>query len=161
MPQRSKEQLLAELIRMQKELEKTLGVQEHFIKSFQLLVQDDGVFAQVIDSLPCPVAVFKRDGVLCMANRVLITETDIQSVEISAEKINFLNRVTDDNYGILEAAEDVFFGKTAFLKQLSYPLALFCRNENYIVSNALRSALLFPVPDRRGYISFGVIMLMK
>lgn len=146
---------------MQRDMEETLGTQERFIASFQLLAREDGGIAALINGLLCPLAVFKRDGVLCMANQALLKETDLQTDEIAAGKVNLLNRVTDENVAILEAVEHVFSGRTTYLKQLSRPLELFCRNENHIVPDALRNALVFPLPDGEGRIQLGVIMLMR
>ncbi len=146
---------------MQRDMEKTLGAQERFIISFQLLAREDGGIVALIDGLPCPLAVFERDGVLCMANQALLKETDLQLDEIAAGKISLLDRVTNENVGILEAVEHVFSGRTTYLKQLSHPLELFCRKESHAVTSILRNALLFPLPDSEGRIELGVIMLMR
>lgn len=146
---------------MQKDIEKELGTQERFISRFQSLVQSDNCLSRIIDQLHCPIAIFKRGGAVCLANCTLMREADLQVEEIFGMKINFLNRVTDENYSILDAAEGVFYGKTALLRTLSYPLELFCRNDRFEVSDDYHSALLFPVPDSDGRIPFGVIMLIK
>lgn len=156
-----KEPLLAELDQMQKELKKTLRAYKSFIKQFQLLVENESMHMQVIEQFSCPVAIFKKGGVICIANRILFEETDLKADDIAEGRSNFLSRVTDENYSVLEAAEGVFYGRTALLSQLSYPLEMFCRSWSFDVSNNYQSALLFPLPDKEANISLGVIMLLK
>lgn len=158
---KAKEQLLEELIRMQKDIKEKVEAQERFISRLQLLIQMEGLFSQVIENLPYPVAIFKQDGILCMANNRMMKETGLEADEILMGKINFLNRVTNENDAILEAVEDVFLGETIMLQQLSYPLALFCRSADREVSDIYQSAVLFPVTDRSDHIVFGAVMLMK
>ncbi len=161
MPEKSKEQLFADLLLMQRDVEKELAVQELFIGRFQSLARAEVESLPMLDLFSCPVALFKKGGVLYRANRALIENTGLQTDEILAGKINFLDRVTNDNYAILEAAEGVFYGKTALLCRLSYLMELFCRSWSFPVSGDYHSALLFPLPDTQGFIPFGVVMLMK
>jgi len=157
---KTKEQLLNELIRMQKDIEKKVEAQERCINRFQLLAQNDGLFSQVIDNLPYPVAIFERSGVVRMANDTLIRQAKIRANDISEGKINLLNRVTDENYTVFEAAEDVFIGETTMLKNLVFPLALFHRDEAHKEQDAYQNAVFFPVPGSDG-IKYGAVMLMK
>ena len=158
---KTKEQLLEELSRMQKEIEERVEEQERFIEHFRLLVQNDGLFSQVIDNLPYPVAIFQRSGVVCMANKVLMSEAGIGADDIPAGKINLFDRVTDENYTVLDAAEDVFLGETTVLGGLVSPLALFCRDDTRTVPDDYRRAVFFPVVGCGGRISHGAVTLMK
>lgn len=154
-------QHFADLVLMQKDIEKELTEQDKFIKQFQLFAQAKDEVLPMINIFSCPIAIFERGGALINVNSALIENTDIKTENIYARKINFLDRVTNENYAILEAAEGVFYGKTALLSRLSYPLQLFCRSSGFLVSYEYHSALLFPLPDDKGLIPFGVIMLMK
>lgn len=154
-------QHFAELISMQKDIEDKLVVQAEFIRQFQSLMQNEHDHLSVIDQFPCPVAIFERGGVIHKANRTLIKKTDLSRDEMPRGKISFLDRIINENFALAEAVEGVFYGKTALLSRLSYPLELFCKNWRYQVPNHYRSALLFPLPDREGSIPFGIIMLMK
>lgn len=122
---------------------------------------DSSLFTQVIGKMPYPVAVFKHNGVLSMANQVLMKEAGIDKADISAGKINFLGRVTDENYAVLEAAADTFLGESTMLSRLSYPLGLFCADDNRTVAEAYHSAVFFPITSSDGHIPFGAVMLMK
>lgn len=156
-----KEQLVEELIRIQVDIKAKGEAQAFFISKLQLLTENAGLFSDVFDNLPFPMALFKKSGELCMANRLLVDEAGIMVEDISAGKINVLNRITDKNYPVLEAVEDTFRGKTTLLRKLVYPLAMFCRDDNRVVSNAYKSAIFFPVANVGGQITTGVVMLMK
>jgi len=159
---KTKAQLLDELIRMQKDIEEKVEAQQRFISRFQLLVQNDGLFSQLIDNLPYPVAIFKQGGMVCMANKALISEAEISEEDISSGKINFLNRITDENYTVLDAAEDVFLGETTLLKNLVSPLTLFCQDESRSAAlNTYQNAVFFPVRTDDRPITHGVVMLTK
>lgn len=154
-------QLFKEFTRMLKELEQKSEAHDDLIRELQFLIQNEGPFSPIVDKLPYPVALFKVNGVLCMANQMLQEKTGIHSGDIASEKINLLNRITNDNYSIFKAVEDVFLGEVSMLRQLTYALEIFCKDSSYIVSDTYHSALLFPVKDKGGYIPFGVILLMK
>lgn len=160
--EKSQEQLFADLLAMQRDLEKELGAQQRFIEGVQALVRDGGLKPlTVLELFSCPAAVFGPGGVLHGANRALMDHTDLQADEILGGKMNFLDRVTNENFTLLEAAEGVFYGKTALLSRLSYPLELFCKSWRFQASADYHSALLFPLPDSRGFIALGTVMLMK
>lgn len=154
-------QHFSELSSMQKDIENELVAQARFIKQVQCLMQNESDQLSVINHFPCPVAVFARGGVIHKANRTLLEKTDLSTDEMSTEKISFLNRITNENFALVEAVEGVFYGKIALLSRLSYPLELFCKSLNYEVLDDFHSALLFPILDGEGRIPFGVVMLMK
>lgn len=154
-------QHFAELVSMQKDIEDKLVVQAKFIRQVQSLMQNERDHLSVIDHFPCSVAIFSRGGVICKANHILIEKTDISRNEIPTGKISFLDRITNENFALAEAVEGVFYGKTALLSRLSYPLELFCKSWSYQVPDDYHSALLFPLLDSEGCIPFGIVMLMK
>ncbi len=159
--EKSKEQLAADFALLQRDMQKECAAQERFIRQCQRLVQAEGDPAALLDLLPCPAAVFEQSGILRAANGLLFEHTDLSLEDISAGKINFLGRVTDENYAIQAAAEGVFYGKTAFLSRIYYILELFCKGWSYAASEHYHRALLFPLPDRAGVIPCGVVMLLK
>ncbi len=158
---KTREQLLQELLRMQKDIEERVEAQERFIRRFQMLIQNDGLFSQVLHNLPLPVAIFDRDGVLCTANNALTQEAGIAPGDITSGKLSFLDRVTDENDTVLDAVEDVFTGKTIVLRRLRSPLAMFCRDDSRAVSDAYQSAVFFPVTGSDGSVALGAVVLMK
>lgn len=159
--EKTKEQLLAELAELQRDMEKNLTVQERFIKRFQALMQTGEDPLPLLNLFPCPVALFKRGGILHRVNNMLMESTDLQEGDVPDGNINFLGRITDENFTMLEAAEGVFYGKMALLSRLSRPLELFCKNWNYMVRDSCHSALFFPLPVGGRRIPYGVVMLLK
>lgn len=155
-----REQILAELTTLQRDMEKNLSAQEQFIKHFQFLIQTEEEPLSVINLFHYPVALFKNGGVLYRVNRALMENTDLRESDIFKSDISFLDRITSENFAILEAVEGVFYGKTALLSRLSNTLALFCKSWSYPTRDKYRSAFLFPLTDD-GCISLGAIMLMK
>lgn len=157
---KTKEDLLHELIRTQKDIEKRVEAQERFIRGFQLLVQREGLFSQAIDNLPFPVAIFGQSGVVRMANGILMKQAKIGTNELSQGKINLLDRVTDENYAVFEAVEGAFWGNTTMVKDLMFPLTLFRRDTSGEGPDPYHTAVFFPVPGSGG-IQYGAVMLMK
>lgn len=154
-------QHFAELVSIQKDIANELVVQAEFIKQVQSLMRNEHEHLSVIDCFPCPVAVFARGGVIHKANSTLIEKTYLSRDEIPTGKISFLDRITNENFAFAEVVEGVFYGKTALLSRLSYPLELFCKSWSYQGPDDYHSALLFPLPDSEGRIPFGIIMFMK
>lgn len=156
----TKEQLLNELIRMQKDIEERVEAQERYISRFQLLVQNDGLFSQVIDNLPYPVAIFEQSGVVRVANSILMKQAKIGANGLAQGTVNLLDRVTDENYAVFEAVEDIFLGDTTAVKDLVFPLTLFCKDMSGTESDPYHLAVFFPVPGSNG-IRYGAVMLLK
>ena len=159
--EKSKEQLFSELAALQRDMEKNLTVQEQFIKGFQALAQTEAESLPLLNLFPYPAALFKRGGILYRINDTLLESTDLREGDVPDGNINFLSRITNENFAMLEAAEGVFYGKTALLSRLSHPLELFCKNWSYRVRDDCHSALFFPLPDENGNIQYGAVMLMK
>ena len=130
-------------------------------KTEEQLLQELLLMGRVIGSLPYPVAIFGRQGTLRIANRILLERAELTDGDIERGKINLLDRVTDENYAVLEAAEDVFLGETTILENLTLPLQLFCRHDDRYLPDDYCSAVLFPLRDTTGPITHGVIMLMR
>lgn len=159
---KTREQLLKDLIQKQKNIEDKVKAQASLIKSFQLLIQNEGLSSQVIENFPYPIAIFERSGVLIMANYALLQRANMRFDDVQAGRINFLNRICNENFAVLEAVEDIFLGETTLLKNLVEPLSMFARDNSVPDhSDCYESAVFFPVVDKSGSISHGAIMLMN
>jgi hypothetical protein len=147
---------------MQKTIEQKVEEQDSLIKKFQLLIQHEGVFSQVIGNFPYPIAIFERSGVLTMANQAMARKACIRSGDIEEKQINFLSRVTTENANVLKAAEDTFSGETTLVQSLEEPLSLFA-GEGALPdhSDGYQKAVFFPVFANNGSVTHGVVMLMK
>lgn len=157
---KTKEQLLQELIRLHREMEKRMETQERFVSEFQFLVWREGLLSKSIDSLPFPLAVFERSGVVLAASGLLAKLAGIRENDLAVRKVNLLDRVTNENYGIFEAAEDVFAGETTLVENLNLPLGLFCGDETFSVPDPYRTAVFFPVHGAGGA-RCGAVVLMR
>ncbi len=157
----AREQHIAELLRLHKDIEETLEARQGFVGCFQALMQSSGLFSQVVDNLPFPVAIFAQSGVVNMANKVLMRQAGIGERDIAEEKIKLLNRVTDENYEVFEAVEDVFVGETTVLRNLIFPLELFSRDERQTEQDTYHSAIFFPITGSDGSVRLGAVMLMN
>lgn len=159
--EKSKEQSFRDLVLLQKNVKRELAAQARLIKRFQVLAQTEDDMMPMLDLFDCPVALFKKGGVLHRINRTLMESTDLKEGDIPEGNISFLARITDENFAMLEAAEGVFYGKNALLGRLSSPLELFCKSWLYPVRSDYHSALFFPLPDGEGRIRYGAVMLMR
>lgn len=159
--EKPRDQLLAELVALQKDAQENLGVQEQFIKCFQLLAQTEEEPLSVINLFSCPVALFKEEGILFRVNRALLEDTNLKESDISERNISFLDRITTDNFAMLGVAEGVFYGQTAYLSRLPNLLKLFCQGWYYPSRDDYHRALFFPLPNDEGEILHGAIMLLK
>jgi hypothetical protein len=68
MSDKTKEQLLEELTEVQKMLEERTEIQGQMIRKFQLLIANEGLFSQIIDFFPYPIAIFTPQYTLTMVN---------------------------------------------------------------------------------------------
>lgn len=159
---KTKEELLEELIRMQKDIEKKVEAQERLISKARLLIQNDGLFSSVVDGLPYPIAVFRKNGVLLAANHTFIKEMGAVADEISNGGINFLSHISDEFNPVLKAARAAFLGRTTMLSRAEAPLeSLFGGSDKEDAADEYQNAVFFPVADSEGYILCGAVMLMK
>ena len=147
---KTKEQLLAELIEFQKLLEEKIETQDRMIQKFQVLSQNEGLFSQVIHYFPYPLVVFTRDGVIKMANQVFFTETNRDPVDISEGRINMLSRITTENYEVLESIQGTFSGEMKLLRNLIAPLSMFARDNDSLNPKNYGSAIFFPLTGSDG-----------
>ena len=159
--EKTKEQLLKELIEMQKQIEQKVEDQDRFINRFQILIQNEGLFSQVIDNFPYPIAIFDQSGVLTIANKTLLSKVKLSAGDVTERRINLLNRITNENYPVFEAVEDIFLGETTVLKNLVDPLSLFSRDDSCAASSNFQSTVFFPVVESGRKITHGAVMLMK
>lgn len=95
--------------------------------------------------------------------RALSNETGLYAINLSQSKHSLLNRITDANLPILDAAENVFMGKTTFLTGLSDPMDMFMsdRTGKKTSSSEYREAVFFPIIRDEGQTTQGAVIFMK
>ncbi len=109
------------------------------------------------------MAVFGQNGTILFVSNALTEETGLYITESSAKKHNILNRITDLNFHILDAVEDVFSGKTSFLTNLFDPLAMFIRESSNKQADCSKyqSAIFFPIAEYGDQITHGAVIFIK
>jgi len=157
--EKTKEQLLFELMEIQKTLGKKVELHDHMIKRFQTLTSNEGLFSQIIDYCPYPIAVFTPQGTLIMANHALFKEAKLESKDLEAGKCNVF-RQNSSNIQLHNAVKQIFTGKTFLLEGLEEPLSIFsgAKRDNKMSSENFDKAIVFPIFNDDGEISHGVIV---
>lgn len=161
MGDKTKEQLLEELLEVQKMLEKRTETQGQMIKRFQTLIENEGLFSQIIDFFPYPLAIFTPQYALAMTNKAFAAETKTRvmypeegAARILQYKINDMQLAT--------AITGVFAGDTFFLKDLKNPFSMFSgiMQQSAAEPDRFNRVVIFPVTAADAKITHGVIVFM-
>lgn len=157
MGEKTKEQLLTELLELQKELEKKVRHQDQMIRRFQMLTENEGLFSQIIDFCPYPIAVFTPQGVLETVNNAFSVSTGAGGEKLKAGKLNIYDCISND-IALDHAIGQVFAGETQFLDDLENPLTGFSRQKQKksLLPGSYYKAIIFPIPAEDGLIMHGV-----
>lgn len=160
---KTKEQSIEELVEPLNTLRKEKNVQEMVVRRFQALILEEGLSSQTIRELIYPMAVFRQDGAIMFVSNALTEETGLYIAESSEKKHNIFNRITDPNFQIVDAVEDVFSQKTSFLMNLFDPLAMFIRESSSKQADCSKyqSAIFFPIAEDGGQITHGAVIFIK
>ena len=161
MSDKTKEQLLEELTEVQKMLEERTEIQGQMIRKFQLLIANEGLFSQIIDFFPYPIAIFTPQYTLTMVNKAFAaeTKTPVKSPEEGAVRI--LKYKIDDTQ-LAAAVTRVFAGDTFFIEDLRNPFSMFSgiTRQSAPQSDRFNKAVIFPVSADDVEITHGVIVFM-
>ena len=159
MTDKTKEKLLEELLNVQKMLEERTETQGQMIKRFQRLVANEGLFSQVIDFFPYPIAIFTPEYSLTLVNKAFEAETKTQ-VSPEQKDVRILPYKID-NVQLATGITRVFDGETSFFEDLKNPFAMFSGIEvSELQANRFSKAVIFPVPSDDVRITHGVIVFM-
>ncbi|GAB6173358.1 hypothetical protein JCM15765_28360 [Paradesulfitobacterium aromaticivorans] len=157
------EQTLEELVEALKALREKEKLQDNLVHKFRSLIMDQGLSSQIIKGFPHPMAFFLQNGDLVLVNSAFSKETGLYPAELTKSKHNMLNRITDANFRILDAVENVFRGEITSLTGLSDPLGMFISES----SNKRRSfinckcAIFFPVIEVEGQVTQGAVIFIE
>ena len=161
MGDKTKEQLLEELSVVQKMLEEKTETQGQMIRKLQMIIANEGLFSQIIDFFPYPIAIFAPQYTLAMVNKAF--ESEIKSRFMSREKeaVRILQYMIDDTQ-LAVAVSHVFSGKTFFLEGVKNAFSMFSAVTQQGASQLdhLSKVLVFPVPGDGDKITHGVIVFM-
>jgi len=157
----NKKQLLEELSEVQKMFEGKTETQGHMIRKFQMLIANDGLFSQIIDFFPYPIAIFTPQYTLAMVNKAFVAETETRFMNLEKEAVRILQYKINDTQ-LAVAVMHVFAGDTFFLEDLKNPFSMFSgiTRQSVLQSDRFNKAVVFPVPADDAKITHGVIVFM-
>ena len=160
MGDKTKEQLLEELSEVQKMLEERTEAQGQMIKKFQTLIANEGLFSQVIDFFPYPIAIFTSEYNLTLVNKAFEEETKTQVLNAEKGAVCILP-YKHSNMQLAAGITRVFAGETFFLENLQNPFTIFSGiKESEPQPDRFSKAVIFPVPADKSRITHGVIVFM-
>jgi hypothetical protein len=161
MGDKMKEQLLEELAEVQKMLEEKTEIQGHMIRKFQLLIENEGLFSQIIDFFPYPIAIFTSEYNLTLVNTAFEEETKTPVMAPEKGAVRILQYKIDD-MRLAAAVRKVFAGDTFFLEDLKHPFFMFSgiapSSEPQL--DCFHKAVIFPVSADNAKVTHGVIVFM-
>lgn len=162
MGDQTKKQLLEELITVQKMFEERKKTQGHMIRKLQTLIAYEGLFSQIIDFFPYPLAIFTPQYALTMTNKAFAAEIKTRSMTQEKGVVRILQHKIDD-MRLAAAVTRVFSGDTFFLKDLKNPFSMFAgiSQHNATKLDRFHEATIFPVPADNTEITHGVIVFMS
>ncbi|MGI6712216.1 MAG: hypothetical protein ACOX4L_05765 [Bacillota bacterium] len=161
MGDKTKEQLLEELAKVQKMLVERTETQGHMIRKFQMLIANEGLFSQIIDFFPYPVAIFTPQYTLAIVNKAFGAETKTWFKNLEKGDVRILQHKIND-IQLAAAVREVFAGDTFFLEDLKDPFSMFSgiTRQNATRFDRFNKAVIFPVPVYDAKITHGVIVFM-
>jgi AraC family transcriptional regulator len=161
MSDKTKEQLLEELTEVQKMLEERTEIQGQMIRKFQLLIANEGLFSQIIDFFPYPIAIFTPQYTLTMVNKAFAAETKTPVKNPEEGAVRILKYKIDDTQ-LAAAVTRVFAGDTFFIEDLRNPFSMFSgiTRQSAPQSDRFNKAVIFPVSADDVEITHGVIVFM-
>lgn len=159
MEDKTKEQLLEELSAVQKMLEERTETQGQMIRKFQTLITNEGLFSQIVDFFPYPIAIFTPQHTLALVNKAFDAETETRFINLEKDAARIHQYKINDGQ-LAAAVEQVFKGDTFFLDDLKNPFSMFQGITGPSrLSDRFQKAVIFPVPTD-DKITHGVIVFM-
>jgi|LFRM01.1.fsa_nt_gb hypothetical protein len=158
---KNKEQLLEELAEVQKMLEEKTEIQGQMIKKFQMLIANDGLFSQIIDFFPYPIAIFTPQYTLAIVNQAFAAEAKTQFMNLEKRTVRILQHKIN-NIQLAAAVRGVFAGNTFFLEDLKNPFSMFSgiMQQSAAEPDRFNRVIIFPVPAYDAKITHGVIVFL-
>lgn len=146
MGDKTKEQLLEELSAVQQMLEEKTETQGHMIRKFQMLIANEGLFSQIIDFFPYPIAIFTPQYTLAMVNKAFAAEIKTRFMNSEKGAVRILQYKIDDMQ-LPAAVTRVFAGDTFFLEDLKNPFSMFSgiTQQSAPQPDRFNKAVIFPV----------------
>jgi hypothetical protein len=151
---KTKKQLIDELSEVQKLLEGKTELHAKMIKNLQALIASGGLFSQIIDFFPYPIAIFTPDYELAVVNDAFVTTAKVRPVKILQHKIK--------DAQLISAIVQVLKGDTFFLEDIKNPFSMFSgiTLKNELKTNTFKKVIVFPVLTDDNKITHGVVVFI-
>jgi len=161
MADNTKEQLLDELTVVQKMLEEKTDPQGHMINKLQTLFANEGLFSQIIDFFPYPIAIYTQHYTLTMTNKAFEAETKMRVMYPEKGAVRILQHKISD-IQLAAAISGVFAGNTYFFEGVKNPFSMFSGVTRQSAMGPVRfnRIVIFPVPVDNGRVTHGVIVFI-
>jgi len=158
---KTKEQLLEELSEVQKMLEERTETQGQMIIRFKTLIENEGLFSQIVDLLPYPLVIFTPLYTLAMTNKAFAAETKMRVMYPEKGAARILQHKIND-VRLADAITGVFAWDTFFFEDLKNPFSMFSGilKQSTAEPGRFSRAVIFPVTADDAKITHGVIVLM-
>lgn len=161
MDDKTKKQLLEELSEVQRMLEEKTEAQGHMIRKLQMLIANEGLFSQIIDFFPYPIAIVTPQYTLAIVNKAFAAETKTLFRDLEKGAVRILQYKIND-MRLAAAVRKVFAGDTAFLEDLKDPFSMFSgiARQSAPQPGRFHKTVIFPVAANDAKVTHGVIMFM-
>jgi hypothetical protein len=131
-----------------------------FLMIDEMFAANDGMFSQIIDSFPYPIAIFTPQYTLAMVNTAFEAEIKTRFTSLEKGTVRILQYKANDTR-LAAALTRVFSGDTFILEDLKNPFSIFSgiKRESLLQSDRFSKAVVFPIPAE-DEITHGVIVFM-
>ncbi len=131
--------------------------------SFQAVLEEEELFAKIIEFFPYPIQVHSPDGISVMVNNAMLEEFEVPARDMIIGKYNILEDPDIDRYGLSEAVKRAFNGETVHCADLKVPLKSirdFYNAACHDIDAMYQDATLFPITDAYGKVLYVVVILI-
>jgi len=133
----------------QKRLENETKNHREMIRKLQMHIAQEGMYSLLVDSFPYPIAIFNPDYTVTVVNKAFDIENRMQLQNIEQKSDMSL------------AVTQVFMGKHSLLENVANPFSLFGLKEpGEDTRQKYNKVVVFPIPNDRGDITHGAIVLL-
>jgi AraC family transcriptional regulator len=131
--------------------------QRSLIKSFQSLLEEQELFAKIIELFPYPIQIFSRDGTAMMVNKAALEMIGIKSRETHVGKYNVFKDPIVLQLGVMEQVKQVLTGKTVYLTDFNAPYQDMIRYFNVVdrdIQTISADITCFPLLNAEGVVEY-------
>jgi AraC-like DNA-binding protein len=130
--------------------------------SLRAVMEDEDLFAKIIEFFPYPIEVYARDGTAVMVNRALLDEFKIPSRDMIVGRYNVFKDPKIEESGLLQMVREVFTGKTVTATDIRAPIDSL--RESYKIEDLdiamYQDATGFPIFDGQGEVAYVAMLLV-